>query len=135
MLYIRVLQADRDSQARSLLAAQHAQDVAGHAAAQAKQKADDLQRQLASAQQEQLRLVCTAHEYLLDCPPRVLLWHVWHSTDLNMLSCCYHEGDVCRLKTSFKAQSVLLEKSRAMQDEMADVLLSLEVILPSRMSS
>lgn len=82
---VKDFQADRDSQAQSLLAAQHAQDVAGHAAAQAKQKADDLQRQLASAQQEQLRL-----------------------------------------KTSFKAQSVLLEKSRAMQDEMADVLLSLE---------
>ncbi|KAL3145443.1 hypothetical protein ABBQ38_001685 [Trebouxia sp. C0009 RCD-2024] len=76
---------DRDSHAQGLLAAQKAQDAAGHAAAQAKQKADDLQHQLASAYQEQQRL-----------------------------------------KTSCKTQGALLEKSRAMHDEMADVLLSMK---------
>lgn len=82
---VKDFQTDRDSHAQGLLAAQKAQDAAGHAAAQAKQKADDLQHQLASAYQEQQRL-----------------------------------------KTSCKTQGALLEKSRAMHDEMADVLLSMK---------
>ncbi len=34
---------------------------------------------------------------------------------------------ICRLRSSHKAQASALEKSRSMQDDMADILLSLKV--------
>ena len=52
-----------------------------------------------------------------------------HLDQSQVSACC--KSDVCRLKTSFKTQCAMLEKSRAMQDEMADALLSLKVNLPS----
>lgn len=52
------LQVEKDSAAHTVLAAQQGQDAAEHAAAQDKQKARDLQQQLASAHQEQQRSPC-----------------------------------------------------------------------------
>ncbi|DBA93485.1 TPA: hypothetical protein ACH3X3_013584 [Trebouxia sp. C0006] len=82
---VQDFQAEKEKHLQNLSAATEAQQQAEHSAAQDKQSADDLQHQLAAAQQEQQRL-----------------------------------------RSSHKAQASALEKSRSMQDDMADVLLSLK---------
>ncbi|DBA86560.1 TPA: hypothetical protein ACH3X1_005040 [Trebouxia sp. C0004] len=82
---VQDFQAEKEKHLQNLSAATEAQQQAEHSAAHDKQRADDLQHQLAAAQQEQQRL-----------------------------------------RSSHKAQASALEKSRSMQDDMADVLLSLK---------
>lgn len=119
------LQAEKEKHLQTLSAATEAQQQAEHSAAQDKQRADVLQHQLAAAQQKQQRsLLLRMHQsWIRSACCRLAQWLTCQilkfvAEALRMM---------CRLRSSHKAQASALEKSRSVQDDMADVLLSLKV--------